>query len=63
MSRTKYSRYCEYAYSCDKNINCKDGDFCSAFEHTTEFSSLHFDEEDSSSGSINLFDKLLEEEE
>ncbi|MFA5396357.1 MAG: hypothetical protein WC346_10155 [Methanogenium sp.] len=37
------SRYCEYYHSCDKEISCKDGNFCEAFRHTKDFSSLRFE--------------------
>ena len=63
MSKYKYSKYCEYAYSCDKDINCIDGDFCAAFEHTKEFSSLEFDDEDNQHTTVNIFDPLLGTEE
>lgn len=63
MSIDQYSRYCEYSYSCDKDINCKDGNFCAAFEHTKEFSSLEFDDENNQHTTINIFDTLLGEEE
>jgi hypothetical protein len=34
------SRYCQFSHGCDKEINCRDGEFCKAFRHTTLFSSL-----------------------
>ena len=40
--KAPHSAYCEYAYNCDKDIDCKNGDFCAAFKHTTRFSSLRF---------------------
>jgi hypothetical protein len=40
-----HSRYCEYSWNCDKEIDCKRGNFCSAFKHTTSFTSLRFEGE------------------
>jgi hypothetical protein len=36
------SRYCLYHGSCDKEYNCRDEEFCSAFKHTDLFSSLDY---------------------
>lgn len=36
------SFYCMYAGTCDKDYDCRNGDFCSAFRHTKQFSSLRF---------------------
>ena len=40
--RKKYpkSRYCEYYGVCDKEYDCKKGNFCKAFVHSKTFSSL-----------------------
>jgi hypothetical protein len=46
MRRTKRKRnknatqYCEYSSNCDKDINCKAGEYCAVFIHTKSFSSL-----------------------
>lgn len=47
MKRNKNATsYCDYAHNCDKNINCKGGDYCPVFKHTTRFSSLDLEVED-----------------
>ena len=40
MDKTK-TKYCKYSYMCDKDINCKEGNLCSFFEHTEDFSSMN----------------------
>lgn len=40
--KRKKSQYCEYAHNCDKDIDCKNGAFCQAFQHSKSFTSLRF---------------------
>lgn len=42
------TRYCKYYDMCYKKINCFKGEYCSVFEHTSDFTSLRFDTEDRS---------------
>ena len=42
-SKLPKTRYCKYYHMCDKDINCRDKDVCSVFEHTEDFSSLRFE--------------------
>jgi hypothetical protein len=39
------SNYCAFSHNCDKEINCRDGNFCSVFQHTKLFTSLRFEGE------------------
>jgi hypothetical protein len=43
LLRKKHSAYCEYCHNCDKDYDCKDGNFCTAFKHTSTFSSMRFE--------------------
>ena len=36
----KYSRYCEFSYECNKEINCRTEPFCCAFRSSETFSTL-----------------------
>lgn len=43
MSKKPKSRYCMYHATCNKDIDCRNGNFCAVFMHTKEFSSLKED--------------------
>jgi hypothetical protein len=45
VSAKAKSRYCEFCMTCDKDVDCQNGSFCEAFQHTKEFTSLDFDDQ------------------
>jgi len=42
--KPKKTRYCAHFDICDKEYDCFNGEFCPAFEHTKDFSSLRFED-------------------
>lgn len=44
--KKKSTLYCKYHHNCDKDIDCFNGEDCSIFEHSEDFSSLKYTKEE-----------------